>query len=596
MTDKFTPTNIDQLKRAKESLRILQERLATVTDAAGAVIYDWDVRSNTFWRSATVTPILGWSESEIGPSYEDWARLRPPADQKRFGDLKYADFLQPNDRYVLEYQMQHKDGHYVWLLDSGRVFRDDQSEIIRVAGAAIEITQRKSNDESLIRLAKLVDLSFEPIFVWHTEKGIMEWNRGAENLYGYTRHEAIGQSCQKLLQTQSSTPDSEFQNLVANGQSWSGELAQRAKDGRTIFVESRRQAIGDDGDYMILETNHDITDQRQTAAYNARMSAIALASHDALFGISLEGIIETWNPAATRLFGYEQDEVIGKHARMLADAGQHQRQAELITEAGGDHTVGPYEARRLRKDGSTAFLSIALAPVKALDGSTVSISVAMHDISDRREWEAQQRLMTRELAHRSKNSFAVLQSILRSTLRSAPDAQAFAESFSGRLQSLSAAQDILSASNWRGAELGELMRLQLAAHVEDIDRRVDFTGPEVNLPAEYAAPFGLIFNELATNAVRYGALSVPSGNLQIFWRVERLPDSRFTIFLTWRERGGPSPLHHVIPSLGANLIVKSLPSAKVQTTFAPEGLTCQIEITMRMGMKTRLGRKLKPKK
>lgn len=585
--------NITERKNVQEALLLGVERLETAEDAAGAVVYDVDLKTNTVWRSKSASRILGWSADEIGSKQEDWAKLRHPNDAERLSKLNLQDYLLPNDSYVLEYRIRHRDGHYVWLLDSGKVFRNSAGEIVRMAGASIDISHRKKMEASVNRLANLIDLSFEPIFVWHPEKGIVEWNRGAENLYGFSKAEAIGRSSHDLLQTRSGVSESELLRILHVGRSWTGELEHRTKDGRQIFVESRHQAIDNDGDWLVMETNHDITQRRQTEAFNARMSAVALASHDALFSTSLLGIIETWNPACTRLFGYSAEEAIGQHVSILAEPSQQAKQMQYIVEASGDQTVGPYEARRLRKDGSQVYVSVAMAPIKSPNGTTVAISVVKHDITERREWEARQRLMNLELAHRSKNSFAVLQGVLRSTLRSSESPQAFAAAFEGRLHSLATAQDILSANDWKGAELGALARLQLSTYMQGNKNRIDISGPVVNLSAEYAAPFGLIFNELATNAFKFGALSVASGNVQLYWRTEREMNSATTIFLTWRERGGPPPSTNIRPKFGATLIERSLAGAKVKNSFDVEGFTCTIEITLNNAPKLRLPRKLK---
>ncbi len=570
------------------------ERLAIAEQAAGAIIYDWDIPSNNVWRSDGLTRILGWSQDELGVGMEGWVKLRHPEDESRMKKSDYAYDVEANDRYVIEYRMLHKSGHYVWVLDSGRLYRDATGKVIRVAGATVDISARKKVEASMSRQANLIDLSFEPIFVWHPEKGIVEWNKGAEQLYGYSREEALGQTSHTLLKSTPPLDDEQLADILKLVNSRTSELEYRAKDGRSISVEIRHQAIESDGEFFILETNHDISQRKQAEAYTARMAAVAVASHDALFGITLGGIVQTWNPAAEKLFGYHASEIIGQHVRILADASRHEEQQDLMRRAHSNETVGPYDARRMRKDGSHVDVSVALAPVKAPDGSLISISVAVHDISDRKEWEARQRLMTRELAHRIKNSFAVLQGILRSTLRTARNPQDFAEAFSGRLHSLAAAQDVLTDNDWKGAELGALAQRQLAAYILTDDGRFDITGPEVNLPAEYAAPLGLIFNELATNAMKYGALSIPTGKIQLFWRTERVPNGKLKILLTWRERGGPVLTTPGTRGFGSSLIEKSLADAKVETLFEPEGLTCRIELTMTMVKKLKRRRKPKP--
>ena len=202
--------------------------------------------------------------------------------------------------------------------------------IIRQTGVIIDISARKKVAESLSRQTDLIELSFEPIFVWHPEKGIVDWNRGAEQLYGFTREEALGQISHKLLRTIHPIEPADLMQLLNTVRSWTGEVQQLTKDGRQVFVESRHQAIETDGEILILETNHDITERKRAEAETARMAAVAAASQDALFGATLEGYIEAWNPAAERLFGYTAAEAIGQHIRILAAPADHRDQKELL--------------------------------------------------------------------------------------------------------------------------------------------------------------------------------------------------------------------------------------------------------------------------
>ncbi len=109
--------NITRQKDAEDALRLVAERLTTAEEAAGALIYDWDVASNRIWRSGGLTRILGWLPEEIGEGMEGWAKLRHSDDEKRMASLNYSDYVQANDHYALEYRVRHKSGHYVWVLD-----------------------------------------------------------------------------------------------------------------------------------------------------------------------------------------------------------------------------------------------------------------------------------------------------------------------------------------------------------------------------------------------------------------------------------------------------------------------------------------------
>jgi PAS domain S-box-containing protein len=582
----MTPGQFEDEKRlrlaAEAALGLVSERLEKAEEAAGALIYDWDLTAQKVWRSAGLTRILGWQTDEVSPTAEGWVELQHPMDKARLKSLQDPDFFQENDNYVMEYRLRHKAGHYVWVLDSGRVFRDRSGAIIREAGVIIDISARKKVAESLSRQTDLIELSFEPIFVWHPEKGIVDWNRGAEQLYGFTRVEALGQISHKLLRTIHPVEPADLMQLLNTVRSWTGEVQHLTKDGRQVFVESRQQAIETDNETLILETNHDITERKRAEADNARMAAVAAASHDALFGVTLEGYIEAWNPAAERLFGYTAAEAIGQHVSILAAPADHHEQKDLLFRARAGEAIPPYNARRLRKDGSLVDVSVSLGLVKAPNGSVIAISVAMHDISDRKEWEARQRLMTRELAHRVKNSFAILQAILRSTLKTTPNPQDFAEKFSGRLHSLAAAQDILTANDWKGAELGALARHLLSLYIAGEGERLVISGPEVNLPAEYAVPFGLIFNELATNALKYGALSAPNGKIELSWRIESDANAGSLLSLTWRERGGPTITSLDGRGFGSALIERGLAGAKIERRFDSEGFICTIELKFKL--------------
>ena len=91
--------------------------------------------------------------------------------------MNYADYAHSDDHYMLEYRVRHKAGHYVWVLDSGWLYRDASGAVVRIAGARLDISARKAIEASSIRQANLIDMSFEPIFAWHPEKGIVDGTR-----------------------------------------------------------------------------------------------------------------------------------------------------------------------------------------------------------------------------------------------------------------------------------------------------------------------------------------------------------------------------------------------------------------------------------
>jgi PAS domain S-box-containing protein len=559
---------------AAAQVKLLDERLAAAEEGSGALVYDYNVVENKIWRSNNLTRILGWNGDELGSDLQSWRCLMHPDDAAKLQSVDLESMVDGSDHYAMEYRIRHKDGRYLWMMDTGRTYRDGAGKITRQAGTTIDITSRKLSERAQQRMASLIELSFEPILVWHTDRGILEWNRGAEILYGYSREQALGQQPRQLLQTRYPLGIADIMEKLRVSPSWTGEIENTAKNGNLVVVESRYQLIDLDGESVVLETNRDIRESKRADANLARMAAVAAASHDALYGASLDGIIEAWNPGAQHLLGYSEAEALGQHVSMLADPDHHEEQLHFLERVSQGETIKPFDTIRKTKDGRLIDVSMAMSPVLTSGGKVTAASVALHDIGERKEWDKRQRLMNRELAHRVKNSFAILQAIMRSTLKTSPDPQQFATAFSGRLHSMAAAHDVLTANDWRGAELGALLRHQLSHYVTG--QRIHLTGDIVNLAAEHAAPLSLIFNELATNAVKYGALSTPQGRINIGWQIKSTTEQGRVIELNWVESGGPLITSTEKRGFGSTLIERSFAGADVHMRFQPEGLTCTL--------------------
>jgi two-component sensor histidine kinase len=156
----------------------------------------------------------------------------------------------------------------------------------------------------------------------------------------------------------------------------------------------------------------------------------------------------------------------------------------------------------------------------------------MRDISERKNREEQIKSLLREVNHRSKNLLTVVQAIARRTAASAP--ADFAEKFSGRLRALAANQDLLVSSEWRGVDIHTMIGAQLAHFPDMMESRISIDGPSLTLQPAAAQAIGMAIHELATNAIKYGALSNDIGTVTISWRVDG-----DMLVLNWAEHGGP---------------------------------------------------------
>lgn len=321
--------------------------------------------------------------------------------------------------------------------------------------------------------------------------------------------------------------------------------------------------------------------ERQAALLStARLASIATAALEALIGIDRNGRIATWNRAAALLFGYRDEEVIGQPATMLIPVAQRNSHSVMLDEVLSGRTIAHFDSDRLHKDGRNIPVSMSMAPIFDLQGRVTGLVEAAHDISDRREWDRRQSLMSRELMHRVKNSLAVLQAIVRSTLRTTPDPRVFAEVFTGRLASMAAAQDIVTDGEWKGADLERLARHQLAVHCLGDIPRIRMSGPPVQLPPDAAVPVGLALHELGTNAAKYGSLSVPDGTVDFSWSSGVDSKKRPTLHMEWRETGGPTVSPPQTQGFGGVLIDRGIGGAVVKRDFEPTGLVCVIDVVL----------------
>jgi two-component system CheB/CheR fusion protein len=441
---------LDAVSRAHGDL----ENLVAATDF-GTLFLDSGLHIKRF--TDRVTDLFSIKKSDEGRPITDFAHR-----------LEY-DNLTADVRTVLanltpiRREVSSRDGR--WYDIRVRPYRTTEDRIDGVVITFVDISERHQAEDALRQSAELlkqqkhlIDLSRDSIFVWDLDGGIVEWNRGSAELYGYSRAEAIGKEEVQLLAT--TVSGSTFAALKARLRqegSWAGELRRRTKSGRELIVESRLQLDSFDGRRLVLETTRDVTAQRAAE-------------------------------------------------------------------------------RRLRR-------------------------------------------LLSELTRRVGNTIGVILTISRHTLRLSPSNEDFIERFEGRLSALLIAQTLLAGSDWQGADLAELARQQLIPYTAGNLERLRLKGEATLLPADFAAPFGLILHELAVNAAKHGSLSVPAGTVGITWTTDT-PNDRHILKVVWEESGGPRVSEPSVGGFDSSLIGRVIPGALAVHEFRPEGFVCTIELTL----------------
>ena len=215
------------------------------------------------------------------------------------------------------------------------------------------------------------------------------------------------------------------------------------------------------------------------------------------------------------------------------------------------------------------------------DGKAHRLVSIVTDVTDRKAAEDHAQFLMHELSHRSKNLLAVIQSISRRTARTTATMEEFESRFGRRLQGLAASHDVLVRNSWQGAPLADLMRQQLMPFTDIQSSRVELTGPDIVVTAEATQAIGLAIHELATNASKYGALSVPAGMVKISWSFDSESSASGELLLKWIEQCGPLVAPPSRTGFGhlviGEMIERSL-NAKVILEFLADGLKWSVSI------------------
>ncbi len=415
-------------------------QLAWMADRSGSIFW-YNERWFDFTGS-TLPEMAGWG----------WKSVHHPDHIDRVV-RKFAKCVADGQPWEDLFPLRGADGSYRWFLSRALPLRDAEGKVEFWCGTNTDITEQRNQSHRLRQLARIIDLSHEAILVRDSENGIVLWNRGCEDLYGFDKNSAIGSDVHVLLKPRQPQSIEELDRIIMTEGSWSGEILYTASDGADVWVDSRQELIRIAGKKLVLETSR--------------------------------------------------------------------------------------------------------------------------DISDRRKADETQALLVGELNHRVKNTLAIVQSIARQTARSTSSNAAFVDSFNGRLQSLASAHNVLTDAHWSGASILELVKSQISVSGGHLSR-VDLEGEDVYLAPQNALQMALILHELATNAVRHGALSNASGRISVEWKT--LPGSPPLLDLRWRESGGPAVASLSARGFGLSLIERSnrLPNLTASLSLEAGGATAHL--------------------
>jgi PAS domain S-box-containing protein len=471
------------------------------------------------------------------------------------------------------------------------------------------------NDPELLR--SLVDQAADALCLHEIGGRILDVNQRMCTTLGYSREELLTLSVLDIDVTATREESAAIARRLVPGMPLTAERVLRRKDGSTFPIELSLSLIVSGDKRFLLGMARDITDRKRAEeareqAQRAledlvrersrhlelvnrqleeeirvrRQSEAALRESEERFReLAKRGRLLAWEAEArTRQFTYvgpQAVDVLGYSIEEWCRPGfwtdrlhpdDRDWTIEYCRQQGDSTTDYELEYRMLAVDGQTVWVQDVVHVIRGR-GGTHTLRGFMIDITARKRAEEARQLLLHELDHRVKNTLATVQAVAELTLRGSTSLGGFGDTFRGRIAALAR----MHAAVWRNKgtpiPLHELVELSLAPFRER-GERTSITGDDVSIPLQAAGALGLVLHELATNAVKHGALSVLTGTVDVAWR--RDGDR---LHLTWHESGGPAVGEPVQRGFGSILIEESIPyelGGSVVLDFARGGVRCTI--------------------
>ena len=359
------------------------------------------------------------------------------------------------------------------------------------------------------------------------------------------------------------------------------------RDGTSFPVEYRTEPLIRDGRLdgaicTFVDISHRVGAEQRLRESEGRLALATRAGGIGIWDYDVVNGMLRWDERVRSLFGVAPDAAVGLAENLdRIHPGDRATVEAALARAFDPLGDGAYHVRfRIPRDDEAR-----VRWVEAQGQATFEAAVAvrlvgvLRDISKEREAERHLRLMVNELNHRVKNSLAMVQGVAAQTFRHSTDMETARTAFTERLVALARAHDVLTASRWEGADLAQVVALTAQTHAGDQGERFDVAGPRIALSPKAVLAFSVALHELATNAVKYGALSNAAGRVTIRWRIDG-PEADRRLSFAWVESDGPAIDAPQRRGFGTKLIERGLASelqGHVGIEFPRTGLICRID-------------------
>nr|WP_104667889.1 PAS domain S-box protein [Ensifer adhaerens] len=559
----------------------LNAALDILLPARAQIVMFWGEEFVALYNEAYAPTIGDKHPRALGrPARENWGELWSDLEPLLRSVLDHGETVFAKDRPF--YIERHGYPETVHFDISYSPVRDEERRVRGVLCIVSETTDRVKFEGALQaseeRLRAIFSQSAAGIVQTDLTGRFLLVNDRFCEIVGYSERELLTMRMRDICLPRD-VPESDrlFNMLAESGQGFELESRFMRKDGTLVWVASSVSALRDKHGSQQQATAIivDITERKRAQDVERRLAAIIASSNDAILGIDLGMKITSWNAGAERLYGYTADEMVGRSVLALVPEDRQGEEPAILRQVNAGLKVEPYETVRRHKDGRNVDVLLSVSPIYDAYGAIVGASKLAHDITARKDAERLQSVLVGELNHRVKNLFATVLAISRQTLGHGQLDAADVRSFEARLSSMARAHDLLIHGTWEKAELRAIVEQSISPYSPD---RFEVSGPSIQVPPRAVVSICLALHELATNAAKYGALSVDKGRVSITWTLEAGSPAR--LILRWEETGGPLVKQPTRRGFGSRLI-ESLLAAELNGTvnisYDPQGVICEVD-------------------
>jgi PAS domain S-box-containing protein len=419
----------------------------------------------------------------------------------------------------------------------------------------------------------------------------IECNKTAERLFRLKRRVLLGRQFCDVAALTWESPFAALVRRVAEKKTPEDAELTFHIGGRSRLLAVRAFPLGDGVGARWRDITTARAAERRLALSNARYHEIADGLPAAAWLSRENGELEFINQAMVEALGRPRRALLGDGWLDSIDPADRRKLLRLRAQARASHSSFRCEGRFRRPDGALRIIELYGRPrFDALGEFRGHIGIAT-DITDTREAQERQQLLIDELNHRVKNTLAIVQAVVRQTLREHDVTQQVERDVTDRLMAISAAHDLLTRERWTGADLGDVVGEVMRPY--DHAGRVSVSGAKVRISPKTAIALSMGLQELATNAAKYGALSVVEGRVALNWNKDE-----DAVTLEWRESRGPRVTAPDPPGFGSRLLGQVMAAQlghPAQVVYATEGLICRFRAPVQRASRRASLRRLSPR-